>query len=89
LERTRREALRPLQSEMETHSSLAHGAEEVIARFEVDYLTFSLIVGKAVADANLFGYLRTSTRDRFELHFREQHPLRAHLISERLPFLSG
>ena len=74
---------------MEKFSSLAHGAEEVIARFEIENLTFRLIGGEAVADANLLGELRTSTRDRLQLRFREQPPLRAHLMAESHPFLSN
>jgi hypothetical protein len=87
--RAQHEPVRPPRSEMEKRSPLAHGTEKVVARFEVANLTFRLIGGEAVADANLLGELRTSTRDCFQLRFREQPPLRAHLMAESHPFLSN
>jgi hypothetical protein len=87
--RAQHEPVRPPRSEMEKRSPLAHGTEKVVARFEVENLTFRLIGGEAVADPNLLGELRTSTRDRFQLRFREQPPLRAHLMAESHPFLSN
>lgn len=84
-----REPVRPHRSAMERSSPLAHGTEKVVARFEVENLTFSLVGAKAVADANLLGKVRTPTSDRFQLRFREQSPLQAHSIAENLPFLAN
>jgi hypothetical protein len=74
---------------MEKSSPLAHGTEKVVARFEAEYLTFSLVRANAVADANLLGEVRSPTSDRFQLRFRQQSPLHAHLTAENRPFLGN
>jgi hypothetical protein len=89
LARAQRESVLPLRSVSEKRSPLAHGTEKVVARFEDEYLTFSLIGPKAVADTDLLGEVRTSTSDRYQLRFREQVPVQSHLIAESLPFLSN